>query len=558
MPLKYVLAWLTGLGALLALACAVLTLGFDGLPGYLAVLLAVVNLALLGVVIFKVLGPLTGLDRQARTLVSGLPPGEELACAAAALAALGQELDQARALAAQGEKTLSLANDANRQSVRQAMEASRLAEQSRVDNLRAASNKLEDAVRRVMRSAGDLSSQMERISEGADLQGQRMEETARAMEEMNLAIADISRSSSDASVSVENAKEAARHSAQDAKEVLSAIAQVNAATTTLKSNIATLGEQAKSIDRIIGVINDIADQTNLLALNAAIEAARAGEAGRGFAVVADEVRKLAEKTMGATKEVGDSIKSIQEAIHQNVAHMESAADRAEQASGLAERSGQSAKEIMRHSENNSGMIASIATASEEQSATSTHIHKAVDEVREVASGIADGIHDCTRAVLELSDLSKELTVLVTDLQGSMDADVLIPWTSSIATGVKIVDQQHKKLVGLVNQLYAAMKSGQGKSVLEGLLQDLAQYTASHFDMEERYFDQFKYAETAAHKKMHTELKGQVMDYIARLKSGQADISMDLMNFLRDWLINHIAKTDMRYVDTFLAKGLERA
>ncbi|GAB6038866.1 hypothetical protein JCM15519_34250 [Fundidesulfovibrio butyratiphilus] len=443
-------------------------------------------------------------------------------------------------------------------SIRQAQAASRLAERSRSDNLVSASSKLEDMAKRVLASAEALSTQMERISEGADMQRQRMEETGNSMGEMNSAILDISSSSSDASVSVEHSKEYAGQSAGIAEEAVGAIAKVNAATTALMQNMGQLGDQAKSVDRVINVINEIADQTNLLALNAAIEAARAGEAGRGFAVVADEVRKLAEKTMLATKEVGESIVAIQKAIHDNVSSMEHAVARADEAAELAGKAGQAAGEVLRYAEDNTGKIHAIAAASEEQSATSNHISQAIAEVREVTSEIADGIHDSTRAVLELSDLSRELSVLIADLKAGVDSDVLIPWTSDLATGVKIVDTQHKVLLDLVNKLYVAMRSGQGNAVMAKLLDELANYTVMHFGTEEKYFDQFGYPETASHKKIHKDLTDQVVAYINQFKSGQAAMSMDMMNFLRDWLVNHIAKTDKRYSTFFLEHGLEKA
>ncbi|MFZ5425419.1 MAG: bacteriohemerythrin [Thermodesulfobacteriota bacterium] len=483
-------------------------------------------------------------------------PGE-FAAVSKALKELAACLADARKQAEEHRADLELARKACEESILQAQEASRLAEQARADNMLSASTRLETVVERVMHSAESLSSQMERISEGADLQKQRMMETATAMEQMNVAILDISRSSSDASVSVENAKEQAGSSARIAADAVSAIGKVNDATSSLKQNMGSLGEQARSIDRIINVINDIADQTNLLALNAAIEAARAGEAGRGFAVVADEVRKLAEKTMHATKEVGDSIKSIQDAIHQNVEQMDMAVSRADEASSMAERAGDSARLILDHAEDNTLKIHSIAAASEEQSATSAHINKAIDEVQHVATEIADGIHDSAHAVHQLTELSRELSVLIADFKSGMQADVLMPWTSELATGVRIIDDQHRVLVDMVNKLYAAMKSGQGKGVLEKLLDGLAEYTVQHFGTEEKYFDQFKYSETTQHKRIHEDLKGKVVDFINQYKSGKANVSMDLMNFLKDWLVNHICKTDKRYVKTFLDGGLEK-
>ncbi|WP_235956986.1 bacteriohemerythrin [Fundidesulfovibrio magnetotacticus] len=528
---------------------------------WLAVSSALLGLTALAAFALLVGAPLSRLLEASRLAAQGtlgpgdIPQGGEAGELGKALLDYSQCVcaarDQAAAHKAVVESTVKSCDD----SLLQAQEASRLAEESKAKNLLGASRKLESVVERIMHSAGSLSNQMERISEGADLQKQRMIETATAMDEMNMAIADISHSSSDASVSVESAKEQAASSARIASEAVAAISKVNEATGLLKQNMGSLGEQARSIDRIINVINDIADQTNLLALNAAIEAARAGEAGRGFAVVADEVRKLAEKTMHATKEVGDSIKSIQDAIHSNVEQMDMAVNRADEASAMSRRSGESAELILRHAEDNTSKIHSIATASEEQSASSGHISKAIGEVEQVATEIADGIHDSAQAVLELSELSGELAVLIADLKSGMEAGVLMPWTSELATGVKIIDEQHRVLVDMINKLYAAMKGGKGKDVMEKLLDGLAEYTVKHFGTEEQYFDQFRYPETGAHKKLHEDLKAKVVDFIGKYKSGQAAISMDLMEFLKEWLETHIVKTDKRYARFFLDNGL---
>ena len=556
---------LLGLASVFSAAAAVMAIGFAGAPVWLYVCAALITLASLVGFVFLIAIPLSQLHTLAReTAEARLSPADhpsgpgEFKRLSQLLAVLSRLLEQERRESQQSKEALEKEHRAGSDSIRQAQEASRLAEEYRVKNLVEASGKLEQVAERVLSSAVALSSQMQRISEGADLQKSRMFETATAMEEMNIAIRDISHSSSDASVSVEGAKEQAANSAHIASNALAAIAKVNDATMALKDNMGSLGDQARSIDRVINVINDIADQTNLLALNAAIEAARAGEAGRGFAVVADEVRKLAEKTMHATKEVGDSIKSIQNAIHKNVEEMDAAVVRAQEASGMAELAGNSAREILGHAEDNTMKIHSIATASEEQSATSAHINQAIDEVEKIASNIASGIYDSANAVQDLSELAQELQVLIADLKSGMEADVLMPWTSGLATGVKIIDEQHRKLVDMINGLYKAMKSGQGRDVMGKLLDQLAEYTVYHFGVEEENFAKFKYQETAAHKKIHEDLKGQVVGFINQFKSGQANVSMDLMHFLKDWLENHICKTDKRYAKIFLDNGMAPA
>ena len=169
-----------------------------------------------------------------------------------------------------------------------------------------------------------------------------------------------------------------------------------------------LGKQAESIGGVMNVISDIADQTNLLALNAAIEAARAGEAGRGFAVVADEVRKLAEKTMTATQEVGASITAIQHSARANINEVSTAVENITDATSLANSSGEALTEIVNLAAANSAVVASIATAAEEQSATSEEINRAIDEINRIVAETTDGMVQSSSAVQDLSRMAQEL------------------------------------------------------------------------------------------------------------------------------------------------------
>ncbi|MCK9240452.1 methyl-accepting chemotaxis protein, partial [Desulfocurvus sp.] len=152
------------------------------------------------------------------------------------------------------------------------------------------------------------------------------------------------------------------------------------------------------------------------ALNAAIEAARAGDAGRGFAVVADEVRKLAEKTMTATKEVGDSIRGIQGVAAQNIEGMQAAVRDLEEATTLADRSGEVLEEIVRGTEESAEQIRSIATAAEEQSAASEEINQAIDEINSIAGDTARGVTETSQALGDLAEQATALAALVTELR----------------------------------------------------------------------------------------------------------------------------------------------
>ena len=166
----------------------------------------------------------------------------------------------------------------------------------------------------------------------------------------------------------------------------------------------------------MNVISDIADQTNLLALNAAIEAARAGEAGRGFAVVADEVRKLAEKTMASTNDVGNAISAIQGSAGQSVAAMDKALAEVEKAAELAKQSGEALQGIVTKVEESADQVSAIATASEQQSATSDEINQSIVSVNEMSSQTAQAMGEASRAVSELARQAERMSELISEMK----------------------------------------------------------------------------------------------------------------------------------------------
>jgi len=173
-----------------------------------------------------------------------------------------------------------------------------------------------------------------------------------------------------------------------------------------------LGRSSDQIGEIIGVIDDIADQTNLLALNAAIEAARAGEQGRGFAVVADEVRKLAERTTKATKEIAGMIKKIQLDTKGAVSSMEEGTKQVDEGIKMADKAGASLHEIVGISQRVTDKVSQIAAASEQQSSASEQISKNVEAISSVTSETAAGVQQVARAAEDLNRLTENLQQLL--------------------------------------------------------------------------------------------------------------------------------------------------
>ncbi|MBA4407716.1 hemerythrin [bacterium] len=132
---------------------------------------------------------------------------------------------------------------------------------------------------------------------------------------------------------------------------------------------------------------------------------------------------------------------------------------------------------------------------------------------------------------------------------------LLNWSDNYSVRVREIDTQHKKLIDLINTLHDGMKSGKGKEVLGGILNELVAYTVYHFGFEEKLFDKYGYPETIIHKRQHADLIAQVKKFVDSYNSGDGVLTIELMNFLRDWLTQHIAGSDKKYSDFFNGKGV---
>lgn len=281
-----------------------------------------------------------------------------------------------------------------------------------------AADKLEQAGNVISSASTELAAQIEQSDRGAAESAQRLSEAATAMQEMNATVQEVARNASIASNESLETRNKAQHGASIVEQSLQSIEGVRQISIELKGDMEQLNGHAQNITRIMGVISDIADQTNLLALNAAIEAARAGEAGRGFAVVADEVRKLAEKTMSSTADVSSAIEAIQESTQKSMASVDKAVEQVNSATELAGLSGQALQEIVSTVDTTADQVHAIATASEEQSAASEEINQSIALVDDMARQTAGAMSEAAKAVSDLATQAQGLTDLIHDLKNA--------------------------------------------------------------------------------------------------------------------------------------------
>lgn len=261
-----------------------------------------------------------------------------------------------------------------------------------------------------------LGEENSRVAEGARQQYEHMRQTAEAVNSMVDSFRNIMSSTDTAVRSLENASRKADEGERRVTDVISANERVNELAGKMHQSMNELNGQTESISRILDTITDIADQTNLLALNAAIEAARAGEAGKGFAVVADEVRKLAEKTMQATKSVGQAIQDIQRGAAESDRLIGKSVEYVRASTELAGKAGEALQRIEQMVLTTADQVRAIAAASEEQSATAEEVNRHTGDVSRIAEEVAHAMEVATASMGNLSSQVDALQRVMAELR----------------------------------------------------------------------------------------------------------------------------------------------
>jgi len=333
------------------------------------------------------------------------------------------------------------------------------------NRLAGVAEEISNLAQQVASASEELSASADEQEKGAVRQKDQTDTVATAMEQMTASVLEVAQNAAAASGVADEAGNAAKEGGALVNKAVTGINAVADSARDLAEVLSQLDTQAEEIGRIIGVINDIADQTNLLALNAAIEAARAGEAGRGFAVVADEVRKLAEKTMTATKEVEQAIHTIQERSGEAMQSMELTGHQVQESTELANQAGQALESIVTQIENMVSRVTQIATAAEQQSTSAEEISKSIEDIAQVAREEEEAATQTASATRDLAELAQSLLSMSGRFSSHKEMDsAKLAHSEGVMKGVlpKLMQEYVEKKFG--QEVYEAIQAEMGNPV----------------------------------------------------------------------------------------------
>ncbi len=285
-----------------------------------------------------------------------------------------------------------------------------------IDQLRDLVSRINETSQEVSRYTQNTQNITNQLAEASEHQAQEIAGASSAISEMATSIDQVSANASESAEVAQRSVQIASNGADVVNRSIEGMDTIREQIQETSKRIKRLGESSQEIGNIVSLINDIADQTNILALNAAIQASMAGEAGRGFAVVADEVQRLAERSTSATKQIETLVKTIQADTNEAVISMEQTTAEVVRGANLAKDAGIALDEIQKVSGDLAKLIASISDAAKLQAASAGHISSTMSIVQEITSQTTSATFDTARSVSELASMAESLRESVTDFK----------------------------------------------------------------------------------------------------------------------------------------------
>ncbi|WP_417796397.1 bacteriohemerythrin [Terasakiella pusilla] len=391
-----------------------------------------------------------------------------------------------------------------------------------VQTVTSAATELQASATQMSATATETSSQATTVAAAAEEASTNVQTVASAAEELASSEGEISRH-------VHKSSEVADYAARQA--------------TDTKATVENMVEEVGKIGTVVSLIQDIAEQTNLLALNATIEAARAGEAGKGFAVVASEVKNLANQTAKATEEISKQIGEVQSVTHKAAVAISSIGETITEIDQIAN---------------------SIAAAVEEQTAATSEIARNVEQASQGTNEVTINIQSVEQAAGEtgaaatqISDASSELShqaeILREEVKSFLDrvrsdndTIILMEWDESLRTGNPVVDEEHQEFITMLNGYYSLMRLGKGADQVDDMIAKFSDHMNIHLANEEAEMAKMSYPELEAHKKSHRVFLERLNEIKRQQEAGQ-DTSVDFLEYMAKWLREHTMKYDKLYV-----------
>jgi methyl-accepting chemotaxis protein len=440
--------------------------------------------------------------------------------------------------------------------------------ESRVSNLYSAGQNLDKIAKSSAYIATEVANTVEQLATGASDQvnditicTSKVSETTSYSHKMNDQIKNINNIAKDF-VDIANISKV------NINETLTKILDIRDSSQNTAEQIVLLGKLAQEIDGIVAIITGIATQTNLLALNAAIEAARAGEEGRGFAVVAAEVKKLAQESSEFAGQIKNMVFKIQEESKKAISSTQLSLNKIEEGVESFNLIKENFQKIYNQSqiidsEANliSGSIEELVEKNGQVLSTMSNISNITECNAAAAQEIAASTEEHSAGTQELEEYSGDLLIIARNITVNTsifkidDKPYIFFWNKKFFTDITEIDYQHYKIVNYVNDLYRQHLEKASPTKMLDTLKELANITTIHFANEEKYMKQYSFPKFNEHYDKHKKILEQVGDFIGMLENGTAHIDEGFIDFLNEWLKDHILKEDMQYAPFLKSKGI---